>query len=512
MAETTNTDIGILPRLGLNACPWPAVAASLLGSFLALMLYRRYLTPLSDVPGPFWASVGRMWHTRMIMRGNQGEDLLQLHQEYGHFVRIANNEVSVCHPEVVKELILTPLRKDAFYKIFAFPDSRYTNGMTVLDPKQKSEHSRNFAPGYSLSNMLHCEEPIDKVIGLLMDWMDIYADNGQAMHLDRFCTFTSNDVTGEVLFSRPYGFLRMGYDIGNAISNNLRLGLFAAVAGHHWFVLMIHAIFLANPVTTWLGVIPTGHILKVTMDSLHERENRETKGGNRFDLLEYWLKTLRDRPDRLDLNTVQGQTIGTVAAGGDATSTALQSFLYHMMRHPTAWRRLRDEIDAASLQGRCQDRIISFADTQKLPFLQICIKEAMRVFAPVQQGLPRVAPKHGVKLGDREFPDGTILSVSTFVLHRSKEIWGSHADEFDPDRWSAADISSKEKYFIPFSGGYNGCPGQHLAKMEVAKICGTIVRDYDIRQVEPKKPWSYKAYFNVVPHSWPVFVAKRRRR
>lgn len=47
--------------------------------------------------------------------------------------------------------------------------------------------------------------------------------------------------------------------------------------------------------------------------------------------------------------------------------------------------------------------------------------------------------------------------------------------------------------------------------MEVAKICGTIVRDYDIRQVEPEKEWSYKAYFNVVPHSWPVHVTRRHR-
>ncbi|KAG8160704.1 hypothetical protein KVR01_008968 [Diaporthe batatas] len=509
MAEGSHQTTSVLPGLSLHACSWAELVVSIACFVLGLLLYRRYLAPLRHVPGPFWASLGRLWHTRMIMGGDQGEDLLRLHKEYGPFVRIANNEVSVCHPEAVKELILTPLRKDAFYKIFAFPDSRYKNGMTVLDPKRKFEHSRNFAPGYSLSNMLHSEDWIDKTIGLLMDWLDSYADTGRPMHLDRFCTFTSNDVTGTVLFSSPYGFLEKGYDIGNAIANNTRLGLFAAVAGHHWLILMIHAIFLANPVTTWLGVIPTGHILKVTMDSLHERESRETKGANRFDLLEYWLRTLRERPDRLDLNTVQGQTIGTVAAGGDATSTALQSFLYHMIRHPTAWRRLQDEIDAARKEGRCQDRIISFADTQKLPFLQMCIKEAMRVFAPVQQGLPRVAPNHGVKIGDREFPGGTILSVSAFVLHRSTDIWGPDANEFHPDRWSAPDIASKEKYFIPFGGGYNACPGQHLAKMEVAKICGTIVRDYEIRQVEPGKKWSYKAYFNVVPHSWPVYVAKR---
>lgn len=98
MAEATNTNIGVLPRNGLNACPWLAVVASLLGAILALMLYRRYIAPLSDVPGPFWASVGRIWHTRMIMRGNQGEDLLRLHQEYGMCLKIApvRAEVYLC--------------------------------------------------------------------------------------------------------------------------------------------------------------------------------------------------------------------------------------------------------------------------------------------------------------------------------------------------------------------------------------------------------------------------------
>lgn len=116
--------------------------------------------------------------------------------------------------------------------------------------------------------------------------------------------------------------MNKGYAIGNVIANNVRLDLFATVAGHHWLALMIHAILLANPVTTWLGVTSTGHIFMVTMESLRERESRETKGGNRFDLLEYWLKTLRDRPGRLNLNTIQGQIIGTVAAGGDANGNS----------------------------------------------------------------------------------------------------------------------------------------------------------------------------------------------
>lgn len=54
------------------------------------------------------------------------------------------------------------------------------------------------------------------------------------------------------------------------------------------------------------------------------------------------------------------------------------------------------------------------------------------------------------------------------------------------------------------------CPGQHLAKMELSKICATIVRDYRIRQVDPNQQWKWKAYFTVAPHSWPCYVEKRQ--
>jgi cytochrome P450 len=53
------------------------------------------------------------------------------------------------------------------------------------------------------------------------------------------------------------------------------------------------------------------------------------------------------------------------------------------------------------------------------------------------------------------------------------------------------------------------CPGQNLAKMELSKICGTIIRDYDIRLVEPEKEWKWMAYFTMVPHDWPVYISKR---
>jgi hypothetical protein len=59
-----------------------------------------------------------------------------------------------------------------------------------------------------------------------------------------------------------------------------------------------------------------------------------------------------------------------------------------------------------------------------------------------------------------------------------------------------------------FGLGYAACPGINLAKIELSKVAASIVRDYDIRQVDPNQAWSYEAYFNTLPHSWPVYVTK----
>lgn len=47
-----------------------------------------------------------------------------------------------------------------------------------------------------------------------------------------------------------------------------------------------------------------------------------------------------------------------------------------------------------------------------------------------------------------------------------------------------------------------------MANIQIFKIAATIVRDYSIRQVDPRKQWEWKAFFTVVPHSWPVYVEK----
>lgn len=93
-------------------------------------------------------------------------------------------------------------------------------------------------------------------------------------------------------------------------------------------------------------------------------------------------------------------------------------------------------------------------------------------------------------------------------MQLDEALWGPDAREFNPDRWFAKDIAAKEKYWLVFGLGYAACPGSRLAKLQLSKIAATLVRDYDIRQVDPQQSWKFDAYFGAVPFDWPVFVDK----
>lgn len=381
------------------------IITTVLVVLVAIAVRRRYFSPLSDVPGPFLASISRLWHIVHIIKGRVSQDILELHDQYGPFVRIAPDEVSVSHPDAPKQLLLNTLHKGYWYKVAAVPDWRFQTPLSTTNPKEKTARSKAFASGYTLSNMLRTEEHVTRTISKLLDWMDQHAADQAPMDLDLFFSYTAFDIIGEVLFSRPFGFVDKGADIDGTLHVGQPINAYAAVAGyagplHH---------LLANPVTSGLGLLPTGLLFRTAMAAVRER--RANHADSRFDVVAHWLRAMREHPDRLSSRDLHANLITNVGAGSDATSCSLQSFVYHMIRHPACWARARAEIDAERGRGRCGGRVISYEHAQSLVYFQACLKESLRLFSPQGLGLQRVAPPGGLTLGDRVFPEGTILSI-----------------------------------------------------------------------------------------------------
>ncbi|CZS96692.1 related to cytochrome P450 oxidoreductase [Rhynchosporium graminicola] len=462
---------------------------------------RRYFSTLSNIPGPFVASFSAsLWHLWHIFTGHVEEAVIEQHQKHGTFVRIGHNEISICDPAAIRQVLMSHMDKGPTYAIFSMPDKRYVNQMAEVRCSEHMRKAKNLAAGYSLTNVVKTEPFIDGALQTLRTQLETSGSSKLPVKFEQWFNYLAFDVLGEATFSQSFGFLATGQDIGDTVANNIFLRLYISILGHFPWA---HDYLLANPLIEYFNLTPSMHVFDTCMAAIKSRsQNPEV----RKDMLEQWKDQLAKYPNRMDEIEILTNAVGNLGAGSDTVSSVLQGFVYYMISDPEMLSMLRKELDEANLAD-----IPTFAETQNLPILQACIKESLRVHPPVGFGLTRIAPTEGVTICSRHFAAGTILSVNIWAMHQLKSLFGEDAAVFNPRRWLDPSQASKmNSVMIAFGAGYNQCPGQNLAKLELYKTCAMLMRDFDIRMVDPEKGWKYETYFTVAPHDWPCYVRRRK--
>jgi cytochrome P450 len=136
-----------------------------------------------------------------------------------------------------------------------------------------------------------------------------------------------------------------------------------------------------------------------------------------------------------------------VVAGSDTTATSLTSIMFRVMKNPRIYEKLTTEIRTTF--PPTSNEIPTYAQTNKLPYLQACIKEALRVLPAIGRPLPRIVPPEGKELAGETFPPGVIVGIPAWTVHKDKKVWGEDADIYRPERWLEGDAAKYDRYFIP---------------------------------------------------------------
>lgn len=163
-------------------------------------------------------------------------------------------------------------------------------------------------------------------------------------------------------------------------------------------------------------------------------------------------------------------------AGTDPAATALRVALLYIITQPQVHRRLLDEFQAHGLlSGRPNANIVSYATASKMPYLQACMKETLRIFPPFCGLMEKVVPPGGDVIADgRVLPGGTHIGLSFWGIMRDPEVFGDDADIFRPERWINTEnerLRVMEKTVeCGFSSGRYTCLGKDLAIMQVNKV------------------------------------------
>ena len=163
------------------------------------------------------------------------------------------------------------------------------------------------------------------------------------------------------------------------------------------------------------------------------------------------------------------------------------------------------QLELDSALGNEDDVASTFESTKRLTYLEAVINESIRLHSTSGIGLPRVAPQGGLEILGKTFPEGTVLSVPSYTIHRDTAVWGDDPDAFRPERWFEQDNDAIQKTFNPFSFGpryvtflaceetfsnlwCRACVGRNLASMELLIIISSILRHYSFVLEEPEKP------------------------
>ena len=171
-------------------------------------------------------------------------------------------------------------------------------------------------------------------------------------------------------------------------------------------------------------------------------------------------------------------------AGHDTTSAALAWFWYCLAKNPDVEARIIEEVDRV-----VGNRTVHFEDVAQLKYLEMTVKESMRLYPAAGYLFGRQAVEN-VELGGHIVPKGAWVFMSPFVVHRDPNNY-PNPEKFDPERFAPGRINDIPAYgYIPFGGGSRTCIGNGMAMMEIILLAASVLQEYrlvlDPTQADPE--------------------------
>ncbi|MEV1293651.1 cytochrome P450 [Pseudonocardia sp. NPDC049635] len=206
------------------------------------------------------------------------------------------------------------------------------------------------------------------------------------------------------------------------------------------------------------------------------RSNLEAKrAGAGIDLFSALCHAQTDDGRRFSDDDVVNHMIFLMMAAHDTSTTTAVATAYHLARHPEWQERCRAASDA--LAGRIGDAAPTVEDLRSLTDLDLVIREALRMDAPVPVVM-RTAVRD-TRIAGHHVPQGTRVVVAQAVNHYDRTCW-TDPERFDPERFGPQrreDRSDRDAW-IPFGGGVHKCIGMHFGTLEVTAILHEMLRRF----------------------------------
>ncbi|KAK3374604.1 cytochrome P450 [Podospora didyma] len=440
--------------------------------FIALIINRLILSPLAKFPGPRLAALSNWYefYYDVIQQGKFTAHIRDLHKRYGPIIRITPTELHIDDPEYFDTLYARSGRRDK-YSYFAGRFGGASDSFSTVHHDLHRTRRKAISPFFSAAKITEFQPIIRDTVDKFCTILKSYAD-GEVIPFSRGLMALTTDIITEYAFAKSYDQL----DSPN-FADTLHEALVAIyVTGH--FALHFPIVFpILDRLPDWfvrstqpdvLPVVGLRKDLARRIRDIREGINQSHKKASHPTIFHELLYS--DLPPEETTDARLGDEAQLiVAAGLITTSAALNVASFHLINNPAVLSKLRAEIATATTP-------LDWHQLEKLPYLNACVHESIRLSHGIVTRDPRLAPDTELRYGEWMIPRNTPVAMTTVDILMNDKIFPD-PKKFVPERW--LENPDLERYFVPFGKGSRQCLGINLAMAELYITIATVFRRFD---------------------------------
>ncbi|CAH1271843.1 CYP4F12 [Branchiostoma lanceolatum] len=391
--------------------------------------------------------------------------------------------ITVTHPVTIKQLLKVSTKKSADYDQLR---PWLGNGLIMSAGDVWKVHRRLLTPAFHFDILKQYVSVYNRAAGQMIENISKYTGKEESFEMFQQASLCTMEVILQCAFSGGEMPEQTKNEYVEAVK---RIGILQVERDFNPLYVLFTAIYHLSPGgREFLRLCDFVHD---TAGSIIKRRRQELESNpeilaekKRLDFLDILL-TARDEDGRglTDLE-IREEVDTFLFAGHDTTASTLSWTLYSLAQHPHHQDKVREEVDQI-LAGREEDTI-EWEDLHKLPYLTMCLKEAMRLHSPVPF-ISRTVTEDTV-IDGVHIPEDSYIGIHLYGLHHNPGIWGPQHMEFDPSRFHPDRMKDIDSHaFMPFSAGQRNCIGQNFALNEEKVILARLLRKFTFA-LDPARP------------------------
>ncbi|KAF4634721.1 hypothetical protein G7Y89_g3383 [Cudoniella acicularis] len=451
---------------------YPITISTVVVFFLvAYTLIARRFFHLRNIPGPWWACYTRIWLLKTLASEDSPNRYIETNRKYGPLARIGPNHLITTDPEAFRRILAarTNYQRGRWFDSLRL-DPHNANLISEREWPRHNRLRQQMAPGYDGKDIKDFEIGIDEN---LQQWIQYIEEHGvthpgqpvKEFEIGRSIQYLVTDMICRLCFGRALGFIENHTDRHEFLQTlEQRLPIVEKFSIYTEVSTLIS--FISN--IPWVNkVLPSaedkngiGRIIGICREIIDERLSPESQAKPpKNDMLDSFLKHgLSRREAELEMTI-------SLFAGSDTTATSIRAILLHIMSNPLIYARLRQEIDDGIAEGTISTPALE-EQVRKLPYLQACIREGLRIFPPITYLRERVTPPQGDILSGHFIPGGVNIGFNLPGLLLNP-VFEPDARTFRPERWLETEPEKLRKMErvmdLVFGWGSTRCLGIRMA-------------------------------------------------